>query len=52
MSSDTLAKSAAVPETPDGADLPRIVPHHRPGPPGIGQYCVQTHRAGGTECSR
>ncbi|CAL9402537.1 amino acid ABC transporter permease [Streptomyces sp. enrichment culture] len=31
MSSDTLAKSAAVPETPDGADLPRIVPQRRPG---------------------
>ncbi|CAM5391104.1 hypothetical protein SVIOM342S_10250 [Streptomyces violaceorubidus] len=31
MSSDTLAKSAAVPETPDRADLPRIVPHRRPG---------------------
>ncbi|MFG3551304.1 amino acid ABC transporter permease [Streptomyces sp. NPDC047725] len=31
MSSDTLAQSAAVPETPDKADLPRIVPHRRPG---------------------
>ncbi|GHI96533.1 MULTISPECIES: amino acid ABC transporter permease [Streptomyces] len=31
MSSDTLAKSAAVPETPDGPDLPRIVPQRRLG---------------------
>ncbi|MFI2415577.1 amino acid ABC transporter permease [Streptomyces sp. NPDC018947] len=31
MSSDTLAQPAAVPETPDEADLPRIVPHRRPG---------------------
>ncbi|MBZ6110412.1 MULTISPECIES: amino acid ABC transporter permease [Streptomyces] len=31
MSSDTLAKSAAVPETPDGPDLLRIVPQRRLG---------------------
>ncbi|MCU8595341.1 amino acid ABC transporter permease [Streptomyces sp. A13(2022)] len=31
MSSDTLAKSAAVPETPDGPGLPRIVPQRRLG---------------------
>ncbi|MBZ6103904.1 amino acid ABC transporter permease [Streptomyces olivaceus] len=31
MSSDTLAQSAAVPETPDGPDLPRIVPQRRLG---------------------
>ncbi|MET8571373.1 amino acid ABC transporter permease [Streptomyces sp. NPDC004783] len=31
MSSDTLTQPAAVPETPDEADLPRIVPHRRPG---------------------
>ncbi|MFJ8811023.1 amino acid ABC transporter permease [Streptomyces sp. NPDC102490] len=31
MSSDTLAQSAAVPKTPDRADLPRIVPRRRPG---------------------
>ena len=31
MSSDTLAKSAADPETPDGPDLPRIIPQRRLG---------------------
>jgi polar amino acid transport system permease protein len=31
MSSDTLAKSAAAPETPDSGDLPRIVPQRRLG---------------------
>ncbi|WP_399883285.1 amino acid ABC transporter permease [Streptomyces sp. BBFR51] len=31
MSSDTLAKSAAVPDSPDRADLPRIVPERRLG---------------------
>ncbi|MGW4548134.1 hypothetical protein ACWEN4_17435 [Streptomyces violaceorubidus] len=31
MSSDTLAESAAVPDTPGRADLPRIVPRRRPG---------------------
>ncbi|PPS69298.1 amino acid ABC transporter permease [Streptomyces sp. MH60] len=31
MSSDTLAESAAVPDTPGRADLPRIVPQRRPG---------------------
>ncbi|MFD8536538.1 amino acid ABC transporter permease [Streptomyces rubrogriseus] len=31
MSSDTLAKSAAPPDTPDGTDLPRIVPQRHPG---------------------
>jgi polar amino acid transport system permease protein len=31
MSSDTLAKASAAPDTPDHADSPRIVPHRRPG---------------------
>ncbi|MGN3956483.1 amino acid ABC transporter permease [Streptomyces sp. WAC8370] len=31
MTSDTLAKSAAVPQSPDRTDLPRIVPHRHPG---------------------
>ncbi len=31
MSSDTLAQSAAAPDTPDEADLPRIVPQRRLG---------------------
>ncbi|WLW56165.1 amino acid ABC transporter permease [Streptomyces sp. YU58] len=31
MSSDTLAKAPAAPDTPEHADSPRIVPHRRPG---------------------
>ncbi|MFG3267520.1 MULTISPECIES: amino acid ABC transporter permease [Streptomyces] len=31
MSSDTLAKASAAPDTPEHEDIPRIVPHRRPG---------------------
>lgn len=62
MSSDTLAESAAVPDTPGRADLPRIVPRRRPGQGtaavvvlvllGLGQYYVEKHYARGTERTR
>ncbi|MER6163777.1 hypothetical protein [Streptomyces violaceorubidus] len=61
MSSDTLAESAAVPDTPGRADLPRIVPRRRSGQGtaavvlvllGIGQYYVEKHYARGAERTR